>query len=431
MRDLVFVFFFSILFILALRRPYVSVSLWLWAGLFVPAYWLYGFAHDVSFQTILAISTAVVFLFYQRRAKFGFNILFFLVLLIYFHFTVTSIYTIGVEDDVWLEWNKFSKVMLLTLFVVLIIRSRDHFNYIVMMFVLSLGVMGVIEGLKFIASGGSHHIKGPDNNILSDNNHFALALGMVLPMVVYLLSQYSQKYIRLSLYLVLGLSILSILGTESRGGFIGLVCTGFFLFLNSKHKSYAIFGLIFIGLASSLILTDKWYKRMDTIETAEEDGSFMIRVKAWKMYTLMAMERPFVGAGFRAVQVGYVWRSVAPNFHKLSFIESPEPGEKGWAAHSIYFQVLGDHGFVGFFLFVLILVTIYLMLINIMRKVKDIERLEWQYRLAKMLKVTLVAFSVAGAALSLPYAEIFWAYVAIVIALDISCKQSLAVKKKV
>ncbi|PSU35576.1 putative O-glycosylation ligase, exosortase A system-associated [Photobacterium lutimaris] len=430
MRDIVFVIFFACLMVFAFRRSYISVSLWLWAGLFVPAYWLYSFAHGISFQTILVVVTVIVYLFDRNKSKFSINFLLFTVLLIYMHFTITTFYSLGIEEKVWLEWQKFSKIMLLMLFIVLIIRSKVHFNYILMVFVLSLGVMGAIEGLKFIASGGSHHIKGPDNNILSDNNHFALALDMVLPLNIYLLSQYKGSKIRPFLLITLVLSILSVLGTASRGGFIGLVCVALYFLLTTKRKALTVIAFAVVAGLASLILTDKWYNRMESIDTAKDDGSFMIRVKSWKMYTLMAMERPLLGAGFRSVEVGYVWRSIAPNFYKLSFIESPEPGEKAWAAHSIYFQVLGDHGFVGLGLFMLILATAFLTLMNIMRKIKDIERLEWQYQLAKMFRVSLVAFSVAGAALSLPYAEIFWALIAIIISLDISVRESLAVIKK-
>ncbi|KHT64186.1 hypothetical protein RJ45_07880 [Photobacterium gaetbulicola] len=430
MRDIAFVFLFAFLVIFAFKRSYISVSLWLWAGLFVPAYWLYSFAHSISFQTILVVITVIVYLFDRNKSKSGFNFLFFLVILIYMHFTLTTYYAIGPEEKVWLEWEKFSKIMLLTLFITLIIRKKVHFTYILMVFVLSLGIMGAIEGLKFIASGGSHHIKGPDNNILSDNNHFALALDMVLPLNVYLLAEYRNSKIRPFLLITLVLSILAVLGTASRGGFIGLVCVALYFLITTKRKTLTIIGFLIVAGLASLILTEKWYTRMDTIDTANEDGSFMIRVKSWKMYTLMAMERPVLGAGFRSVEVGYVWRSLIPNFYKLSFVESPEPTEKAWAAHSIYFQTLGDHGFVGLGLLVSILVTAFLTLMNIMRKVKDIERLQWQYQLAKMFKVSLVAFSVAGAALSLPYAEIFWALIAIIISLDISCRQSLAEIKK-
>ncbi|MGF1723870.1 putative O-glycosylation ligase, exosortase A system-associated [Photobacterium nomapromontoriensis] len=429
MRDIVFVISFAILIVYAFKRPYVSVSLWLWVGLFVPASWLYGFASSISFQTILAIVTFFSYLIYKKN-KVHVNFLLIMVMLLYIHFTITSIYTIGIDEVVWLEWFKFSKTMLLMLFIVLIVRKKNHFNYILMTFVLSLGAMGAIEGLKFIASAGSHHIKGPDDNILSDNNHFALALDMILPLIIYLLCQYRNSKFKPLLIITFILSILAILGTASRGGFIGLVCVAFFFFISSKRKTIVIISVLIITAISSLFLTDKWYKRMETIDSANKDSSFMIRVKSWKMYTLMAMEHPIVGAGFRMVEVGYVWRSVSQNFYKLSFIDSPEPGEKGWAAHSIYFQVLGDHGFIGFSIFLLILVSSYLMLMNIMRKVKDIERLDWQYQLARMLKLSLIVFSVAGAALSLPYAEIFWALIAIIISLDLSVRENIAEIKR-
>ncbi|MFB9936601.1 putative O-glycosylation ligase, exosortase A system-associated [Photobacterium aphoticum] len=425
MRDILFLGVIACLVLLAFRKPYVAVTLWLWTGLFVPKHWLYGFASGISYNTLFVLITVIVYGIAAYKRPMRLTPLILMMLLFTVHITITTTVTVSDPDYVWSEWVKFSKTLLIILFVSLIIQTRNHFNYLLMAYVFSLGLMGVVEGLKFMATAGGHHIKGPSNNILSDNNHFALALCMVIPLIVYLLGQYKQKFYRLGLITVLILCVLAVLGTQSRGGFIGLTCVGGFFWLKSKRKVMTLLGFGLLTILALQFLPEKWFNRMNTIENAEQDGSFMIRVKAWKMYTLMAMERPLVGGGFRAMQFGYVWRSVADDFEKLSFIESPEPGDRGWAAHSIYFQVLGDHGFLGLGLFLGIIVVAYFTLSNIMRKVKDLERLRWQYHLASMLKLSIVAYCISGAALSLPYAEACWSFFAVVIALDLSMRESL------
>ncbi|MGF1685686.1 putative O-glycosylation ligase, exosortase A system-associated [Photobacterium japonica] len=430
MRDLVFVLVIVCLVLLALRKPYVAVTLWLWTGLFVPKYWLHGFAAGISFNSLFVLLTFIMYVASPDKRALRSTPLLIVFFLFFAHVTLTTVFTVADPDYVFNEWVKFSKTILMMLFMFLIIKSRNHFNYLLMAYVFSLGFMGVVEGLKFMATAGGHHIKGPSNNILSDNNHFALALCMVMPVVVYLLGQYKQKLYRIGLITILILCVLAVLGTQSRGGFIGLTCVGGFFWIKSKRKILTLVGFGVLTLLALQFLPEKWFNRMNTIENAEEDGSFMIRVKAWKMYTLMAMERPMVGGGFRSMQFGYVWRSVAGDFEKLSFIESPEPGEKGWAAHSIYFQVLGDHGFLGLGLFLGVISVAYFTLSNIMRKVKDLERLRWQYNLAGMLKLSIVAYCVSGAALSLPYAEACWSFIAVAIALDLSMRESLDEIKK-
>ncbi|MBV1842059.1 putative O-glycosylation ligase, exosortase A system-associated [Photobacterium ganghwense] len=426
MRDIIFFSVVCALLLFAVRRPYIAVSLWLWTGIFVPAYWLYGFAKGLSFNSLFALLTILVYIVYPRKDPVKITTTFVITFLFCLHVTITSVTNVALPDFVWSEWVKFFKIVLLMVFIILIIRDRNHFKYLCTVFVFSLGVMGVIEGLKFFSSAGSHHIKGPDNHILSDNNHFALVLCMIIPITIYLLSQYKEKYIRLTMIGVLVLCVMSILGTQSRGGFIGLSCISFFFWMRSKRKLLTIVGFLIVAAVASQFLTDKWFNRMNTIENADQDGSFMIRVKAWKMYTLMAMERPLVGGGFRAMQHGHVWRSVAPNFSKLSFIKSPEPGEKGWAAHSIYFQVLGDHGFLGLFLFLCVIASAIFSLRNIMKKVQDIEGARWQAELAKMMQLSIIAFCVGGAALSLPYFEVIWVFIAMTIALKNSALASVA-----
>src|SRR5947208_10492047 len=97
---------------------------------------------------------------------------------------------------------------------------------------------------------------------------------------------------------------------------------------------------------------------MDTIMTADQDESFMGRVIAWKQSTLIALDHPWFGGGFFAVQDPVLWTQYRRVFHRLDFIPTSEPAEQAvYAAHSIYFQVLGDLGFAGLIIFLSILIT--------------------------------------------------------------------------
>ncbi|WP_413284603.1 putative O-glycosylation ligase, exosortase A system-associated [Vibrio sp. MA40-2] len=422
MRDLFFLGIFCILLPLALKRPFISLSLWFWSGLFVPVYWLYGIAESISYNTVFAACTIIGYLVMKNKPQFQANSLFFLVCLFFIHTTITSFTTIAMPEIVWISWENFFKVILLFVFTCLIIRKKHQFEFYIWMLLLSIGFLGFVEALKFAASAGGHHIKGPAGHILSDNNHMALALCMTLPMIIYLISETKQQLIKLGLIAMLLLCTLAILGTFSRGGFIGLSVVGgyFWLKSQSKLKSLVLFSIV-VAIALS-VLPDRWFDRMNTMESVEsalEDSSFATRLNSWKIHTLMAMDRPLVGGGFKAPQFGFVWRELALDIDKLNFVETPDPGEKGWAAHSIYFQVLGDHGFVGLMLFIAILIQAFIRLYLIEKFYKKNNMMScWQANLTKNLRLSLLSFCVAGAALSLAYVEILYALLGLIFCLS-------------
>lgn len=134
------------------------------------------------------------------------------------------------------------------------------------------------------------------------------------------------------------------------------------------------------------------------------------------------------------VQICQLWLCLArlsADLDRFAFLPTPPPGERGWAAHSIYFQVLGDHGFVAFFVFIAILAGTYFRLGAIERAVKNKDGIHhWQYRLARMTRLSLVTFAAAGASVSLPYYELYWAIIGMSAALTASVKLNEATEGK-
>ncbi len=113
------------------------------------------------------------------------------------HTILTSVLTIGVPDLVWHEWIKLTKVILLTVMIVLCIREKHELELICWVTILSIGFYGSVESLKFILTGGAHKIVGPQGHLLSDNNHFAVALCMLIPLVVFLLQVSRSKWLKI------------------------------------------------------------------------------------------------------------------------------------------------------------------------------------------------------------------------------------------
>lgn len=407
MRDIFIIAAFPILLYYILKRPYIGVTLWIWSALFFPNGWVYGFANNLRFNFLIALATIISYFFNEKGRKYQISLLTVLVLIFFIWTTISSILTISIKEVVWFEWNIFLKIIVFYFFCTLILKEIHDINVFIWGIILSAGYFGCVEAIKYIVSLGGHVLEGIPGSRLSDRNELALALNMILPLQAYTITCTKNKWIRVALICSIVLTTIAIIGTYSRGGLLGLIVVGFYFFLQSKKKILVLFSIFFISLVATQFTSDKWSSRMDTIQTMDEDASFMGRVMAWKQATLMAVDNPIFGAGFKAGQNQFLWKLYEPEFYKLNFIvdTSDIHIETAKAAHSIYFQVLGDHGIVGLIFFLLIIYSCYRKLNWITSNSIDRNT----ENLARMLKVSLIAYCAGGAALSLPYFDLSFA----------------------
>ena len=87
------------------------------------------------------------------------------------------------------------------------------------------------------------------------------------------------------------------------------------------------------------------------------------------------------------------------------------------AAHSIYFQVLGEHGFVGLALFVLLWWLTWRSATWVRRTSASLPGMEATSRLVSMTQAALVGYFVGGAFLSLAYFDVPYDLLVVVVML--------------
>jgi probable O-glycosylation ligase (exosortase A-associated) len=405
------------------KRPFVGLGLWIWTALFYPNGWVYGAAGIIRFNLIFAGVTLFSYLVMKDKPKFKLSGTGALVVLFFAWTTVSTILGVGRPDLAWDIWNRFMKVVLLFIFVLAVVDNKLHLDFILGCVVLSVGFYADLEALKFIASGGGHKIVGIEGHVLGDRNELAVAFVMLLPLCVYLLRDYGRKSRLLSGFLLatIVLTVAAIIGTESRGGFIALLALGAYFFLKSEHKLLAAAMIAVLALGMSQVVTSEWISRINTIDEANSDASFMGRVVAWKLSLILASHNPFFGGGFKGLENFPVWANLSQEFSSFPWFytggELPDP-VKARAAHSIYFQVLGDHGFVGLAIYLAILGTSFMRARRIVKlsKVKPVP--EWITQAAITLQLTLFGFCVGGAALSFAYFDLTFAVVGLLIVLE-------------
>lgn len=422
MRDLFLLGILPFLLYAMFKRPFIALGMWPWTALFFPNGWVYGIAGSIRYNLLIAGVTIFGYLMQKQKPKVHLGVLGILVLTFFFWTTMSSALTVGRPDVAWEYWNRFMKVVVLFLFVTLIVEKKLHLDVILWGVVLSVGFYGNLEALKYILSGGHHKIAGMDGHVLGDRNELSVAFVMTLPICMYLLAEYGRKAraIHFGLIATMCLLVFAVIGTQSRGGFIALLTLGGYLFIKSDRKG--LLGVLIVILVAILanFVSDEFTNRIDTIETADKDASFMGRVVAWKVSFILAMQNPVFGGGFKSMETYSVYTQLVANFFQYPWFYTGDmlPPAFARAAHSIYFQVLGEHGFPGLALYIGCLLLGWLKAGKAARTIKRAGGALWLSTVSTMIQLSIFAFALGGAALSFAYFDLIFTLFGLVIVIE-------------
>lgn len=409
MRDLMFLFGFLVLVPLAFRNAFVAYLIWGWTGLIAIDNYLFGFMQPVKLNLIFALITFLMILFKRdtERGTINANATVVLLILFFIQGSFTAVFAYDGNALNWDLYDRFWKELVFALLMPLVVVKRYRIHAFVLVMCLGMGFHGLIDGLKFFSSGGAHLVKGFVK--FGDNNHFAIMLVMAIPLLLYMSSYSKSRVLRLAALAVAIITIAAVIGTRSRGGFVSMAAVGLWLVLTSRKKLPAltvfIVGIVFVVS----IAPASWTQRMETIQEADQDSSFMSRVEAWQVSSAIALHNPVLGGGFHAVATQSVWDQYRGQKGLLGFVDTGITSQIFRAAHSIYFEVLGDMGFFGFFIFLGVLCNALKNGVQISRLARQGgPELEWAIDLSRSLASTIFAFLVGGLTVSIAYTEFIY-----------------------
>lgn len=393
MRDIALSLFIFGLLPFILKRPWIGVLMSLWVSVMNPHRYAFGFANSLPFVAIIATVTLLGMLKSREQVKLPINTTTLLLILFPIWMCVTSVFALE-PDTVYERWKYVMKVFFFILVGASVLNSRQHVQWMIGVIVFSVGFYGVKGGIFTILTGGGSRVYGPPGDgFMSDNNAISVALVMTIPLMYFIRSIVSSKWMKFGLLVSMGLSAMAVLGSQSRGAFLAVLAMVLFLWLKS-HKKFVSGILLLILLPVAVgFMPDTWTSRMKTIETYEEDSSAMGRINAWTMAFNVANDRPLVGGGFELY--------TARVFTKYA----PDPTDVR-AAHSIYFQILGEHGYVGLALFLAIGIVAWSTGSRIIKLSRMNPDHAWAGNLAKAIQVSLIGYAVGGAFVNIGYWEI-------------------------
>ena len=401
MRDIALILFFFSILPYVFKRPYIGVYIWTWLGLMNPHRLTWGFAFNFPFAEITALTILSSMLASKEPKKIPWTRETILLLIFILWMLFTTFFAFY-PDLAWEQWDKVWKIMLMTYVTMMLIDSKQKLVWLVWVIVLSLGFYGVKGGIFTITHGGAYHVQGPPLSFIYGNNEMGLALIMIIPLLRYLQLQVKNIWIHQGLTVSMLLSGIAIIGSQSRGALVGITAMGSFLWLKSRNKLFTLVSLLIIAGLVVVIMPQKWYDRMATIETYQQDSSAMSRIYSWRTAFNLAKHR-ITGGGF-------------DTFHERVFdMYAPKDFTRTSDAHSIYFEVMGEHGFIGFAMFVLLGWFTWNTGSRIRKLAKGFSEAKWAADLASMVQVSIIGYAFAGAFLGLAYFDLYYTLIAIMV----------------
>ena len=402
MRDYVFLAFIIGLVPVILYRGWIGALAWTWIGLMNPHLYTWELS-EFPFAQVIGLAFVAGWLVARDKKMIPLTPGVVLTCLLLVFVTLKNPFAWN-QDVAWDRWNQYFKVVVGALLVSTLIYSPRRVRWFLWVVMLSIGVFyGVKGGLFAIGTGGNFHVQGPTPSFIGGNTHLGVALLMVVPMFLAFMRDTNNKWLRLGAVGSLWLTMLAVLFTYSRGAWLGLAVVGALLFLQSRRKALILAVIVPIAMVGGAMIPEKLFDRAETITEYKEDLSAMQRLQGWGVATNVALRHP-LGSGFilDATPVD-LWMSYA-NFHHPAF-------QRANAAHSIYFQMLGDHGFGGLILFLLVVFATFVTLVRVRACVRGDPDRAWLGNYATALMIGLAGYCVSGAFVSLAYFDLFYTFV--------------------
>ena len=245
------------------------------------------------------------------------------------------------------------------------------------------GVTGFLSGgfASQELSRGLDRIAGYNGSLTSNPNDLALMLDLILPLSVALFLDSRRTAWRLLLLASMGLSLVGVVATYSRGGFVTLgVIALVYLWLLLRHgRTSLVFAACILLLITVPMLPGGYAHRLATITDIQSDptGSAQQRWAEMRDATEYVLNHPLIGVG------------VGQNALALNQVD----GGTWEEVHNVYLQYAMELGIPGLVLFLLLMR-------ECLRGAKRAKRARDAPSSLKLLAeglwISLIAFAVSG-----------------------------------
>ncbi len=361
MRDLALVGFLLAILALGFRRPFLFVLAYAYVDIVAPQRLSYYLLNSVPFSMIFAVLALLGWLIAddKKGLKFAPRQILIAVLLAYAGYTTIYADLPIFAQGKW-EWAWRSAVW--AIFLPLTLRTRLRIESYLLFMILSAAAIIIVGGIKTLLSGGGYGVL----NLMVDNNAglyegsiistFAIA---VIPLILWL-TRFGTVFapdwrVRLFAYALIFACLLIPIGTQARTGLVCIAALAFLMLRNVRQRMIYVAALAAAMLVAVPFLPQSYTERMATISNYQADSSAGTRLAVWQWTWEYAQQHPF-GGGFDAYRQNQLRVQVVDTARTgtVEVVNAQTNLDAARAYHSSFFEMLGEQGFPGLALFLLI-----------------------------------------------------------------------------
>ncbi|HEY0185206.1 MAG TPA: putative O-glycosylation ligase, exosortase A system-associated [Rhodopila sp.] len=400
---------------LSVPAPFVATLGYVWVDTFQPQLVAFVVLNELPVAMIMGIVAVGSYVLLDRRSPPPISIEAALLVSMVIWVSLTLIWA-QAPDEAWIKWDVVSKTLAFAAFVPFVIRSRVQIEAFAQTYVLSLAANFVPFGLKVLISGGGYGRNlglQAGNTGLSEGGLLSTSCLMAVPLAIFLASHTrlvpKSKLVSLGYWTIAGLAVVTAVGTYERSALVGLVILAAYMWIRSRHK--VAFGAVVAAAACVMLYSAStaWNSRISTIGDPDMESSAYVRILVWKWTLGFVAEHPF-GGGFQSYLINHV--DVPGSATQAAHIEF------GRAFHSIYFEVLGEHGYPGLAIFLALAGLMFFRLRRVSRQARAYPELQWVADLSDALQSGMAVFLTAGAFVGIAFQPMFWYFIALSISLS-------------
>ena len=436
MRDLVFVGFLSVLIALGFRRPFVWVLTYAYVDIVSPHHLSYYLLNSVPISMIAAAFAIGGWMVMDRKEAITFAPRQALMALLLLYAGLTTI-NADFPTEAALKWEWVWKSVFWAIFLPMALSTRLRIEAYLLIMILSAASIVIVGGMKTAVSGGGYgalNLMVEKNSGLYESSTISTVAIAIVPIILWL-SKHGTIYkrdwmVRIFAANLVFACLLIPVGTQARTGLVCIAVLAILMLRNVKRR------LLYMGLigAAALVaipmLPESFTTRMETIQTYEADQSASTRLAVWAWTWDYAKDNPF-GGGFDAyLQNSFRTQIVAtPGEAAVQVRDWTVLEDQGRAYHSSYFEMLGEQGFPGLFLWLLIH-AIGLIRMEVLRRGyyhAEGDR-AWISPLASSLQNAQIIYLVGSLFVGIAFQPFIWMLLAVQIAFDAWVRRSTGEK---
>ena len=439
MRDLFFVAYLVGLLALGFRRPFLFVLAYAYVDIVSPQQLSYFLLNRVPISLIVAGLAVAGWAIAddKKNLRFAPRQFLMLVLLIYAGFTTLHA---DFPVDAAAKWSWVWKSMVWAIFLPLTLRTRLRVEAYLLFMTLSASAIIIVGAIKTILSGGGYgelNLMVDSNSGLYEGSTISTVAIAIIPLILWL-ARHGTLFprdwrVRAFAAGLIFACLLIPVGTQAR---TGLICIGVvtLLLLRDAKRRFLYGGLIAIaGLAAIPFLPNSFSSRMETIGTYQADSSAASRIAVWGWTWDYAQHHP-MGGGFDAFRGNrlQVTISTGSGVGDIQSVSQQVMIDEGRAYHSSYFEMLGEQGFPGLFMFLILHLTGLVRMEVIRRRHLRNDKAEeaWIAPLATALQSAQVVYLVGSFFVGIAFQPFVLALVGVQIGFDTLVSRSGAEARK-